>query len=82
MTPACDAPRRLPPIDQSHLGPLRRLSSATAPQPPHRLQPNRHVLQAYDDIEHFETSYVVKLFKFHPLAPTLVGVGRLLVLLL
>ncbi len=29
--------------------------------------------QAYDDIEHFETSYVVKLFKFHPLAPTQVG---------
>lgn len=29
--------------------------------------------QAYDDIEHFETAYVVKLFKFHPLAPTQVG---------
>ncbi|PRW56786.1 arginine N-methyltransferase [Chlorella sorokiniana] len=27
-------------------------------------------VRAYDDIEHFETSYVVKLFKFHPLAPT------------
>jgi hypothetical protein len=27
-------------------------------------------LQAYDDIEHFETAYVVKLFKIHPLAPT------------
>ena len=26
--------------------------------------------KAHDDIEHFETAYVVKLFKFHPLAPT------------
>lgn len=34
-----------------------------------------HFAQAYDDIEHFETAYVVKLFKFHPLAPTQVGEG-------
>ncbi|KAL4443757.1 hypothetical protein ABPG75_011494 [Micractinium tetrahymenae] len=27
-------------------------------------------VRAYDDVEHFETAYVVKLFKFHPLAPT------------
>ncbi|KAI3428237.1 hypothetical protein D9Q98_006617 [Chlorella vulgaris] len=27
-------------------------------------------VRAHDDIEHFETPYVVKLFKFHPLAPT------------
>lgn len=25
--------------------------------------------QAYDDLEHFETPYVVKLFRFNPLAP-------------
>lgn len=30
-------------------------------------------LQAYDDVEHFETPYVVKLFKFTPLAPPQVG---------
>ncbi|PSC71639.1 arginine N-methyltransferase [Micractinium conductrix] len=27
-------------------------------------------VRAYDDLEHFETAYVVKLFKFCPLAPT------------
>ena len=53
---------------------VRRLSHSFRAAPPFHLhafgctQPLFR--QAYDDIEHFETAYVVKLFKFHPLAPT------------
>ena len=31
--------------------------------------PSSLLLQAHDDLEHFETPFVVKLFRFHPLAP-------------
>ena len=55
---------------------------AHPPHPP-TLSSRPRPAQAYDDVEHFETAFVVKLFKFCPLAPTQVrqegwGLVRLL----
>lgn len=57
LTAATPGPRILP----SPYPPTAHRPPCCPPLPPR---------QAYDDLEHFETAYVVKLFRIHPLAAT------------